>query len=153
MEMKRTKEALITLLIAVLVFGGLAGWYSAARSNKSRARIKALTATVAAASPLISAIQRYEAKVGFPPPALSALVPAYLGSMPAAGPAAKSGWRYEIDPVTKNWSLRIDVREELSPNMFLGFGDTFEFRSNGRYPREAYGGIMSPFGKWAYYVE
>jgi hypothetical protein len=37
--------------------------------------------------------------------------------------------------------------------MWLGFGDTFEYRPSGNYPREAYGGILMRIGEWAYYVE
>lgn len=151
--MKRSREYLIVAALAVVVFGGLTAGYAKERSQRQAARNAALTATVAAAGPLITAIEAHRAKTGAPPPSLAALVPGYLASVPGAGPAAKGGWQYEVDPATREWSLRIEVRGELSPNLWLGFGDTFEYRSSGKYPREAYGGILMSYGKWGYYVE
>jgi hypothetical protein len=123
------------------------------QKHRDQMRDIALPVTIKQAEPIVDAIQRYSKEQGSPPPSLEALTPRYLQTLPAAGPIAVNGWHYrKEEPDAGGWSLLVWVREEYSPNLF-GFGDRFVFRSGGRYPTYAYGGVLVPYGKWGYYIE
>ena len=100
------------------------------------------------AQPVIAAIRAYEKQHNKPPETLEAL----HKPLPQPGPMAKKGWEYSV--FDRLWILKIAVNKEYTPNNgFLTFGDTFVYRSDGQYEREAYGGILERFGEWGYYWE
>ena len=100
---------------------------------------------VANAQPVIAAIRAYEKQQKKPPETLEVL----NSPLPKPGPMAKHDWEYSREAA--QWTLAISVNREYTPN--LGFGDTFVYRSDGQYEREAYGGILERFGEWGYYWE
>ena len=56
------------------------------------------------------------------------------------------------EPLRRRWALFVRVNREYAPNRW-SFGDTFAYHPGGRYPREAYGGILERVGRWGYYHE
>ena len=82
-------------------------------------------------------------------------MPRYLKSLPPPGPVADGNWNYATSGgrVPEKWRLWVEVRDEYSPNVLMGFGDAFVFHPSGKYLRSDYGGILSRVGAWGYYVE
>ena len=146
---------LIALLAGAVLLGALMLALSWQQSKRAQMRARDLPKTIQQLQPLIRAIERYEQDHGKPPTSTVQLAPKYLQQLPYAGPVAKGGWTYGLsDPKkTGGWTLSVRVRDEYSPNLFMGFGDTFVFQPNGKYPQSAHGGKLLPFGKWGYYVE
>jgi hypothetical protein len=113
------------------------------------------------ASPIITAIQKYESENHEPPRDLSELTPRYLARLPAAGPLARDGWIYprsKDEPSLGGWALAIRVRHGFCRRHFFDFGDWFVYHPFGNYPREAYGGVLEQVkgrgnGDWGYYHE
>lgn len=105
---------------------------------------------VANARPVIAAVRAYEKQHKKPPETLEVLKKTF----PKPGPMAERSWEYHIEEKEKLWTLAVSVNREYTPNNgILTFGDTFVYRSDGQYEREAYGGILERFGEWGYYWE
>ena len=143
---------LAAVVIAVCAAGVLGGC-SLEQGKRERRRAADVPVTVKLAAPIITAIEKYAQASGAPPTRLDALVPKYLIRLPDAGLVARDGWHFEPSSPWGGWTLFVLVRDDYSPNLFLGFGDTFAYHSSGQYPDHAYGGVLKRFGSWGYYVE
>ena len=100
---------------------------------------------VANAQPVIAAVRAYEKQHKKPPETLEVLKKTF----PGPGPMATQGWEYSREAA--KWTLAVSVNRTYTSNW--GFGDTFVYRSDGQYEREAYGGILERFAEWGYYWE
>lgn len=141
--------------IVLALLGGFVGWVEWQRAQRAAMRARDLPVTVRASAPIIAAIERHARERGTPPESLQVLVPRYLKSVPPPGPVADSGWMYAVDGgrTHENWRLWVEVRDEYSPNILMGFGDAFVFHPSGQYLRSDYRGILVRVGAWGYYVE
>jgi hypothetical protein len=126
------------------------GYQTNRRAHYERQRQLGMRQVVANAQPVIAAIRAYEKQHKKPPETLEILKKTF----PKPGPMAERSWEYHIEEKEKLWTLEVSVNPEYTPNNgFLTFGDTFVYRSDGQYEREAYGGILERFGEWGYYWE
>jgi hypothetical protein len=154
--MPKSALSQIAVVVLVLLLGVFAASFALSQRQNKREQMRAtaLPVTIKQAQPIIRAIKRYRREKRTFPPSLRALVPTYIGQIPAAGPVAKDGWHYRVTPDWQSggWSLGVRVRDEYSPNI-VGFGDTFVFHPSSTYPNLAYGGALIPLDRWGYYVE
>lgn len=150
----RRYQAIIAWLILVLCIAAVPAGIWWRKRHRENMRATALPITISRSIPIIEAIRTFQRKTGKLPETLDALVPTYLARLPDAGPAAKDGWRFDVDDYGNSggWALYIRVRDEYSPNI-MGFGDTFVYHPSGQYPIAGYGGMLVRFGGWGYYVE
>lgn len=164
MKLRKTSAPVaiaILLLIAGVPLGGVPLWILWQQRHREQMRSVVLPVTMRQAEPIVTAIHHYVQQHHVPPSTLEALVPRYLTRLPDAGPAALDGWHYTVTSpeitahwAVGDWTLSVQVRQQYSPNIVFGFGDTFVLHSSGQYPQTGYGGgLWKQIGKWGYYVE
>lgn len=146
------KEA-VSGLALVGVFSGIMVFLPTPARQASDRRWTATRESVAAAgAPIINAVTHYQAEHGAPPPSIAELSPRYLPAGSSPGAAAAGDWVYEAHG--SEWSLRVGIRRGYGPNgSASGFGDAMVYRSDQRYKRDAFRGVLTRYGGWGYYVE
>jgi hypothetical protein len=95
--------------------------------------------------PLVAAIEAYAAEHGRPPPSLDALVPGYIGHIPATGIGARPQFRYFTRGTAATYKNNEWMLSATPPTVVMAF-DTFVY-----LPRQNYGDAgFSRIGAWGY---
>jgi hypothetical protein len=103
-------------------------------------------------APLVSAIRAYEVAQGQPPPALSALVPAYLSKVPRTGMMSYPHYRYYVGADARRYDNNPWVLVIFAPSGGINF-DQFMYFPLQNYPPRGYGGWLARIKDWAYVHE
>jgi len=146
---RRRSFAWCTLALA-LVVGGTA-LLPAATWRAGLTRRAWLAHAAGRGGVVIAAVEAYRAKYGRPPASLGVLVPEFLpDGVPGTGMLAYAEFDYQVADgrrPTRSWELSVGT-----PRGFANF-DRLLYWPERRYPREVYGGRVSPIGDWAYVHE
>ncbi|WP_309713146.1 hypothetical protein [Armatimonas sp.] len=143
--LRRVPHSWILVMVLLGIAFTLGSVVHTQKARSEQRRQAGMQEVIANAQPVIAAIHAYQKRHKKPPKTLESLDK----SFPQPGPMAKNGWDYGYEK--DKWTLAVSVNSEYTPNS--GFGDTFVYRSDGQYEREAYGGILERFGEWGYYWE
>jgi hypothetical protein len=101
---------------------------------------------------LVRAVERYTERHGRPPPALGALAPEFLPSVPPTGMPAYPKWRYVVGEQARTWDDNPWVLYMDCSSGGINF-DRFVYFPKQNYPEEGYGGQIERIQNWAYVHE
>ncbi len=112
----------------------------------------ALAGVMHRAEPLITAIRKFEAEQGKPPPDLAALVPDHLATLPTPGIGTAPQFSYLLAGARTGMGDNPWMLEVHPPVAFIGF-DVFIYLPKQNYPERGWGGVLERIGTWAYVHE